>query len=177
MSLKSSPHRYGAVAIAIHWLSALAVIAMLASGQVMDMAGDPALVSRILPIHVLLGVVLGLLTLLRIVWFLAFDRRPRPHGPAGLQNALARIVHLALYAAILVMVASGVAMVTLAGGLPLVLASAALPDFSTLAPYGVHGLVSRLLLVLALGHIGAALWHHFVQRDGLLARMGLGKGG
>lgn len=34
-----------------------------------------------------------------------------------------------------------------------------------------HGAVSKLLLVLALGHIGAALWHHYIRRDGLIGRI------
>ncbi len=49
----------------------------------------------------------GVLTLFRILWWVAFDRHPEPaQGMSRTQEALARVVHLGLYAAILVMVAS-----------------------------------------------------------------------
>ena len=50
-----------------------------------------------------------------------------------------------------------------------------LPDFSELIPRAAHGIMSRILLVLLAGHVGAALWHQVVRRDHLLARMGLGR--
>jgi len=51
----------------------------------------------------------------------------------------------------------------------------ALPvNFDALPPRAVHGLVAKLLM-LAIGlHIAAALYHHFIRRDGLLSRMGFG---
>lgn len=174
MALRSSTDRYGRVAAAIHWLSALAVILMLASGQAMDFNGD--LVSAILPVHVTLGVLLAVLTLFRILWWLAFDRHPAPlEGISALQTRLAQLVHLGLYAAILVMVASGIAMLALTGAAPAIFGGGVLPDFSAVAPFAAHGLVSRLLLLLVIGHIGAALWHHFVKQDGLIGRMRLGR--
>ena len=173
MSLRSSTDRYGHVAAAIHWLSALAVILMLISGLVMDNVDDAA--GSVLPFHVLLGVLVGALTLFRILWWLAFDRHPEPVDPPNsLQNRLAQILHLGLYLAILIMVASGIATVAISGAAPAIFGGGALPDFDDLAPFGAHALVSRLLIVLALGHVGAALFHHFVRRDGLIRRMGFG---
>lgn len=169
MPLKSSVDRYGAVPAAIHWLTALAILFMLVSGQIMD---GPNL-GAILPIHVALGLSVGVLTLFRLAWFLVFDRHPRPlSGMPRMQHLLARIVHIGLYAAILVMVASGMGMVALSGAAAQIFGGGVLPDFTQLPPFGVHGLASKLLLVLALFHIGAALWHHFVARDGLIGRMG-----
>jgi cytochrome b561 len=34
-----------------------------------------------------------------------------------------------------------------------------------------HGLVADVLVALAALHSAAALWHHFVRRDGVLGRM------
>ena len=175
MSLRSTPAKYGSVAVSIHWLSAIAVILMLISGLAMDRNDD--LVASILPIHVVLGVLVGVLTLFRILWWLVFDRHPEPIDPKNsLQNRLAQIVHLGLYAAIVVMVASGIAMVALSGAASAIFGGGLLPDFDELPPYNAHALVSRLLIALALGHIGAALFHQFVRRDGLIRRMGFGRG-
>lgn len=174
MAIRSSTDRYGSVAAIIHWVSALAVILMLASGQAMDFNDD--LVASVLPFHVLLGMVLGILTLFRILWWLAFDRQPAPQKGMGVvQERLARLVHLGLYAAILVMVASGIGMVSLTEAAPAIFGGGILPEFEDVPPYMAHGLASRLLLLLVIGHIGAALWHHFIKRDGLIGRMRLGE--
>lgn len=42
-------------------------------------------------------------------------------------------------------------------------------------PRVAHGIMSRILLLLFVAHVGAALFHQFVRRDHLLARMGLGR--
>jgi cytochrome b561 len=39
----------------------------------------------------------------------------------------------------------------------------------------VHGIVAKLLMLAIALHIGAALYHQFVRRDGLLSRMGFGR--
>lgn len=175
MALRSSPNRYGTMAAALHWLSALAILMMLGSGQAMDWAATEAAVAAILPVHAALGILVGVLTLFRILWWMAFDRHPEPlAGMSRTQERLASVVHLGLYVAILVMVASGVAMNVLTNALPQILAGGAVPDFSATPPYGVHDIVSKLLLLLVIGHVGAALWHQFVRRDGLIGRMRLG---
>ena len=49
-----------------------------------------------------------------------------------------------------------------------------MPDFSEYIPRIAHGIMSKLLLVLFVDHVGAALYHQIVRRDHLLARMGVG---
>ena len=95
----------------------------------------------------------------------------------GGQALAAHIVHYALYAVILVMVSSGFATVILTGANLQLFGTAPLPlpDFTLAPPFTVHGLLSRALIVLLVGHIGAALWHQFGRRDHLLARMGVGR--
>lgn len=174
MSLRSTPHRYGPVAIALHWTTAAAIALAFAAGLTaanVDRAGA----APILLVHIALGGLVVVLTLLRIAWWAFADRRPQPpDGQPRWQRRLASVVHASLYAAILVMGASGVATLVLSGALPLLLGGQAVPDLSTLAPRLTHGLLSRAMLALLALHIGAALYHQFVRRDNLLARMGLG---
>ena len=177
MALKSSPTRYGAVAITIHWLTALAILLMLVSGLGAANTADAAIEFNLLRAHAIMGTLVGILTLLRIIWWLFLDRRPA--DAAGLSRGQARaahIVHYGLYAVILVMVSSGIGTVVLSGAAAQLTGAAALPlpDFAAVPPFTVHGLLARLLIVLLAGHIGAALWHQFVRRDRLLARMGAG---
>jgi len=178
MSLTSSPNRYGGVAIAIHWLTALAIILMLASGLSAGNMTDDAAKLGLLRFHAVTGILVGLLTLFRILWWIAFDRQPNDHPDLSrFQRLASHVVHYGLYVAILVMVSSGIATGALSGGGAQLTGAAPLPlpDFSLAPPFTVHGLVARLLIALVIGHVGAALWHQFIRRDRLLARMGLGR--
>ena len=178
MPLRSSAQKYGSVAIAIHWLTALAIVLMLASGLNAGNMPDGAQKLGLLRFHAITGMLVGVLTLLRILWWLLFDKHPEnPPGTRGPQLWAARLVHLGLYVVILVMVSSGFATVILTGANLQLFGNAPLPlpDFSLAPPFTVHGIVARLLIALLLAHIGAALWHQFARRDRLLARMGLGR--
>lgn len=178
MAVKSSATRYGSVAITIHWLTALAVFGMLASGLIAADMSEETSKLTLLRGHAIMGILIGVLTLLRIIWWWAIDRRPADvAGISPLQARASRFVHYALYAVVLVLVSSGLATLVLTGanmqlfgGAPL-----PLPDFELAPPFSVHGILARVLIALLIGHIGAALYHQFVRRDHVLARMGLGR--
>lgn len=175
MALKSSSTRYGSVAIAIHWLTALMIVALFATGLLAAAQVDPAAKVALLRAHIPLGAGVLLLTLLRIVWWLVADRRPAlPADQPDWQKFMAKAVHFALYAVVLVTASSGIATIILSGALPAIIGSATLPNLETVLPRAVHGLTSRAMLGLLALHIGAALYHQFIRKDGLLARMGVG---
>ena len=94
------------------------------------------------------------------------------------QDRAARAVHVLFYVVILGMTASGIGMLALSGAAAVIFdgGGAALPNFHDYPPRVPHGLGARLLLALFVVHAGAALHHHFILRDGLLARMWFGKG-
>lgn len=174
MSLRSSPDRYGAVAIAIHWVSALAILALLASGNVL--AATPlSAKAQILVVHASVGTLVLVLTLVRIAWWVWGDRRPLPvSGQPRWQEVAASSVHGLLYLTVLLLAASGISTLILSGALPALLGQGTLPDFSATPPRLVHGLAGRLMLALVFAHAGAALYHQFIRRDRLLGRMGIG---
>jgi cytochrome b561 len=174
MPLRSSATRYGSVATIIHWASALAVILAFAAGFTVANLAAPAQQGPILITHITLGSIVLVLTLLRIVWWLVADKRPSP--PAGeprAQQLAAKTVHYALYAILLLMATSGIMTLVLSHALPILLSGGPVPDFSPLIPRMAHGIMSKILLVLFIGHVGAALYHQFIRRDQLLARMGI----
>ncbi len=174
MGLKSSADRYGTVAIAIHWLSAAAIIGLLISGTVAEGAVGAGKAS-ILVVHAAVGTLVLLLTLARVAWWLWADKRPAPlSGQPATQERLARAVHGLLYLAIFVLALSGIATLALSGAVPALLGQGPLPDLSAVPPRLVHGLVSKLMMALVAVHTLAALYHQFILRDRLLGRMGIG---
>jgi cytochrome b561 len=176
--LKGAPDRYGLVAIALHWWSALIIIVLLVVGIAAANVTDPAVSTRLLRIHAPLGVLVLILTIARIAWRLADVRPEPPADQPQWQSIAANIVQTGLYGLILVLGASGIGVVVLSRLGPTLFGDThqPLPGFATLRPFLAHKAAAFLLIVLLLVHVGAALYHHFVRHDRLLARMGIGRG-
>lgn len=178
MGLKSTIDRYGAMAVSIHWLSAILVLVLIVLGFRAAGTVDPAAKAAILRLHLPIGIAVLALTVLRIVWWWRFDRKPSPiAGSPHWQKRAAQAVHVLFYVVLFGMIASGIGMMVLSGAGTIVFGGqgAALPDFWKYAPRGPHGIGAWLLVALVFLHLGAALYHQFGQRDGLLRRMWFGR--
>jgi cytochrome b561 len=172
---KSTPTRYGSVAIAIHWSSAVAVILTFVAGFVVANVASPAQQPMILAAHIALGLIVFALTLLRIVWWAVADKHPAPPiDQPQWQRTTASVVHGALYVLLILMATSGITAVILSGAIPAIASGAPLPDFSELIPRVAHGVMSKILLALFVLHVGAAIYHQAIKKDHLMARMGVG---
>ncbi len=175
--LKSRLERYGTVAVSIHWLSAVLILALLGSGFQAANAMDTATKAAFLRFHIPIAIMVLLLTTLRIIWWWRFDLKPLPvEGSSAWQERIAGWVHIAFYAVIFGMIASGIGMLVLSGAAPAIFGEpgVVLPHFTDYPPRVPHGLGARLLVALLVFHAGAALYHHFVRSDGLLRRMWFG---
>lgn len=178
MRWKSTTDRYGAVAIAIHWLTAVAIIGLIVSGFRIANFTDSAAKAALLRVHAGMGIAILLLTLARIAWWLFADGKPVPNSAVpSLQNRMAAAVHAVFYVVILGMAASGIGMLVLSGAGAILFANAPgmLPDFWNYPPRIPHGIGGRALVALLVLHVGAALYHQFVLRDHIFARMGIGR--
>jgi cytochrome b561 len=173
-------HRYGWIAIVLHWCMAALLLALLILGIAMvdfpDVGYDQRKITLIL-VHKALGMAALAAALVRLLWRLA-NRLPRFVG--GLpewQQASAVFVHLWLYALMLALPVTGWLMSS-AGGYPTPIFSwFNMPDlmrpnehlFRTLIDvhrwlgYGLAGLVGL--------HAAAALRHHLVQKDDTLRKI------
>ena len=172
--------RYSGVAIALHWLLALLILAALGVGSFMaDLPVSP-LRLKLVNWHKWTGVTILALTVLRLLWRLAH----RPPADVPMPRWQARAAHAAhglLYVLCLAVPLAGWAYSS-AAGFPVVwLGLLPLPDLLPAdkalaqAVKSWHAALAWTLAVLALGHVAAALWHQFVNRDGLLGRMRPGR--
>lgn len=177
MSAKSSNDQYGSVAITIHWLSALLVVALLVSGFRAGGMEDTVAKAEFLRVHIPLGITVFVLTVVRVLWWLFADKKPESIAMPVWQDRASRAVHVLFYIVIFGMIASGIGMMVLSGAGPIIFgeSAAALPDFWDFKPRLPHGIGARTMLILFVFHAGAALYHHFVKRDGLLGRMWFGQ--
>ena len=175
---KSSPDRYGRVAIAIHWISALLIIGLMIAGFRAAGLTDPAAKVPLLQVHAPIGAAVLVLTLARLLWWLVADTKPAdPAGVPHLQARAAKAVHVLLYVAILGLAGSGIAMMVLSGAGDILFGTAPgpLPDFWAFAPRYGHRVMAALIVVLLGLHVGAALYHQFIRKDRLFSRMGVGR--
>lgn len=162
--------RYSGVAIAFHWTIALLVIVNLGIGL--------GVLPGSMPTHKAIGITVLVLTLGRVAWRLGHRPPPLPKTVLPWQRGLAHATHWALYLLLLAMPLSGWAMVSGtekrrplewfgAFDIPYLPVSSAVGD----AGANAHGLLGWLMLLLVMLHVAAALFHQFVQRDRLIARM------
>lgn len=177
MSLKSTATRYGTMAISIHWLSALAIIGLLISGFVIANTTDLIAKAGMLKIHALMGVLVLLLTLFRVIWWAFLDKKPAslPNTPR-MQALLANTVHVLFYVVILAMAGSGIGLMVLSGAGEIIFGGAArlLPDFHQYPPRAVHGIAAVAMVALIGLHLVGAIYHQWLKKEPLMARMGIG---
>ena len=174
MAVKSTSSNYGTVTVTIHWISALLIFALLGSGFRAANSIDPSAKAQFLTLHVPLGITILTLTVARIIWWRFADKKPDAvAGSPAWQERSARALHVLFYVVILGMAASGIGMLALSGAGEIIFASGTepLPNFHDYLPRVPHGIGARVFVILLVLHVGAALYHQFIRKDGLLSRM------
>lgn len=177
MALKNTTLEYGSVAKALHWLVAISLFALIYFGlQQSEMERGPER-SEIRFLHASAALAVFLLMTIRLAWRLVNEVPAHPDGSPGWQNAAAHIVHWGLYVTVFVQLAAG-AMTVGTGGKPLPffgLFSIPLPVAKSEEAHHfweeVHESAWKIVAVLIVVHVLAALYHHFVARDDVLRRM------
>lgn len=130
--------------------------------------------------HMQFGIAVLLLMVPRLLVRLRHAAPPITPEPPRRQAVLGKLVHLALYPLAFAVPLLGVAMMFIAGkpwnllGLPLPVLATPNPDLAH-AIEDIHETIGNVLMWLAIAHVAAALFHHFVQRDDTLLRMLPGK--
>lgn len=166
--------RYSRVAMLFHWTIAALVIVNLTIGLLHDAIGGMAL-------HKAVGLTVLALTVARLVWRLSHKAPPLPAHMPGWERAAAHATHWTLYLLMVAMPLTGWLMVS-GGPTPRPTSWFGLAQVPPL-PVGraaggfgheAHELLGWLMLALVLLHVAAALRHHFLLRDGMLARMAPG---
>lgn len=180
-----SARRYSAVAILLHWASALAALVLIGLGLTMTHAAlAPLRQFQLYQWHKSVGVTVLALTVLRLLWRLTHRPPPHPVGMPARERRAAAAAHHLLYLLLVGLPLTGWAVVSLSPfNIPTVLyglvpwphlpLAAHVPDPA--AAEGllkqVHALGAWFLAALLAVHVAAALRHHFLLRDDVLRRM------
>lgn len=186
-SASTEPARYSGVAIALHWVLALALLGMVGFGLYMaDLPFSPARL-KLYNWHKWAGVCVLVLSLARLLWRLT--HRP-PALPAAMQAAMPAWqklahhgTHAALYALFFAIPLLGWAYSSAAGFPIVVFGVLPLPDWVPVSPdlaevlKPLHKWAALTLTALVGLHVAAVVKHQLIDRDDLLWRMWPGRRG
>ena len=184
MQVRNSPERYGLVAQMIHWFTVVFVLGAWASGTFGEEVLEGTIGKLWLSLHMYAGLAVIVLLVLRLAWQVGNPTpspEPTPLGVWG--DRAAKLTHFVIYGLLVAVPMTGI-MAQFARG-------QALPVFGLFeiaSPWtadrefirsvtDVHETAANLLLIIALLHAAAALFHHWVLRDRTFVRMLPGRTG
>lgn len=169
--------RYTRTAIFLHWLIALGLFGTFALGFYMEgLPLSPAKL-KLYAWHKWAGMSLLVFIVVRLAWRLSHPapELPPTMGPAA--RLAAQAGHWLLYALMLAIPLSGWLMSSAQGFTVVWFGVVSLPDLvAKNAALGealrdVHVALNYTLLVAVVGHVAAALHHHFIKKDTVMSRM------
>lgn len=170
--------RYTGTTMAIHWLSAILVLAAFATGldgPARVIFSDTSLFDR--QLHETLGLTVVGLSVVRMVWRL-IDRRHTPHLPMpGWMHKVSKATQGALYLLLIAVPVTGLITVGMGGhGVDLLGGLHLVPPAPLNEPLShqlgdIHKWLGDAILWVAGVHAAAALFHHYILRDGVLSSM------
>ena len=178
---RNSSDSWGAIARVLHWLIAALILGQFVIGSIAEeMKLTPAKLDLFVW-HKSIGVTVLALAVLRLAWRLG---NPPPAAPAGTprwERRIATVAHWALYVLLFVVPLSGW-WISDASRVPFkAFFLMPMPDLiatdrslqETAAE--IHEVLTMSLLIVVLGHVAAALRHHFLLHDDVLRRMLTGR--
>lgn len=168
MSAVQPIHKYTLAVRIFHWVGALLILAAFIAINLGD---------EYIGLHKSIGASFLIWTILRIITRVV-TKAPSPLPAPAWQTAIAHLTHLALYVAMLAMPLTGMLM-SMYGGrgvsvfglfeMPMLVGVDA--DMARLMNAWHTDFVWTAMWLLIVLHIGAALYHQFVVKDNILARM------
>lgn len=175
--ISTTDPRHPRLVMALHWLSVLAVVAALSAIWTREAVHGRPVREALLLLHrnagwLVLPLLLARLTS-RMVW--------RARTPATFLPPLMRLAsqasHLALYATLALLPMAGWLLSSARGQTIMLFGRIPLPSLLEPDPDLAdtwkerHELLAWVLVALVILHVVAALWHHFIRRDGVLRSM------
>ena len=174
-----STARYAAPARGIHWITValVGVIIVLGLWIAYFRPEEEAFKLRLYNVHESLGVIVWLLTLVRLAYRRRHPPPPLPADTTVVIRVVAHASHIALYVLLLTLPVIGF-LATNAWGFPLsVFGALPLPS-----PVGkdeelakilalLHRIGALSIIALIGAHVAGVIYHTFIRKDGLLRRM------
>lgn len=177
VSIDAARDGYSAPAKWLHWLMAGAILFTIPVGIVMVNLPQGPLQDRLFNLHRSFGFLILVLAVLRLAVRITKGWPPSHPTLAPWQRTLSRFVHNALYVFIFAQPLIGWAGTSAFGAAIVVFGLFELPpilpqnEAVSKVLLGIHGYLGLTMAAFLVLHIGAALMHAIVFRDGVMSRM------
>jgi cytochrome b561 len=171
------PTSYTHTAIALHWLIAIALTGSFGLGLYMHELPLSPQKLKLYSWHKWAGVTIFLFVILRLVWRLGHRPPALPVLMPAWQRLAVEATHVLLYLLMFAVPLSGWLMSSAKGFQTVWFGVLPLPDLLNKDTelgdllQQVHMILNFSMAALVLAHLGAALKHHFLERDDVLTRM------
>ncbi|WP_321407193.1 cytochrome b [Tolumonas auensis] len=168
---------YTKTAKSLHWLMAILFFGMLGLGFYMQGLPLSPEKLKLYSWHKWTGVTVFLLALIRLVWRVTHQPPALPQSMPRLMQVAAHAGHHMLYMLMFLIPLSGWLMSSAKGFQTVWFGILPIPDLlEKNKELGdllliVHVSLNYLFIAVLVGHIGAALKHHFIDKDDILTRM------
>ena len=170
--------RFDRISIGLHWLTVLLIVIQFASAWLRESVdhNSPIAVSLLMA-HLDSGVLVWVVAVARLIWRHNFAYLPPfPPSMPKLQQTIAKVNEYSLYVLLLVKPVTGLGRVLFRGrafDLFFWQVPALFEENDSIRHFLAesHEFGAKALLVLIGLHVGAALFHRLVLRDGVLQRM------
>jgi cytochrome b561 len=173
-----APSSYSKVAIAMHWLIALLIFTNVAFGFYMASVPKSAPThDEALFYHASIGSLIFMLAVFRLLWRITHRPPALPGSIAPWQRAAAHTLHWTLYVLMLIVPLSGYVHRLAGAHTVSFFGLGTLPVFIgkdeplRVFTHALHLSLVWVLCILVVGHVGAALKHRLIHRDGVFQRM------
>lgn len=169
--------KYTSTAIALHWLMAIGLIGLFAFGLYMANLPLSPEKLRFYSWHKWAGVILFLLVFVRLAWRVAHHPPALPEHMGRGEQFVAHAGHGLLYLLMLAIPLSGWLMSSAKGIQTVLFGVLPIPDLLEKNKelgqllQTLHWGLNMLLAAVVIGHVAAALKHHFLDKDDVLTRM------
>ena len=175
--MRMTVQRYTGIAMSLHWLIAMMILLSLGVGLYMvELKLSPAKL-QLYSWHKWAGVTIFALVLIRCVWRLTHTPPPLPSDLPRWQQLVAETSHYLLYALMIAIPLTGWLMSSAKGFQTVYFGILPIPDLlAKNKQWGetlnlVHRYLNYTMIAIITVHIGAAIKHHFIDKDDVLRRM------
>ncbi|MGO8754370.1 MAG: cytochrome b [Gallionellaceae bacterium] len=175
----SEVKRYHPALVFLHWLVAAAILAMFALGFFVldEMKSTDPQKAGLSILHIIGGIVILVLTIAQLVIRVKMPRPDPIVTGKPLLDKLATGVHHLLYTLTALAVVAGLVLAFSADLFAILfLHTGTLPkDFEDFSSHEVHGYLANGLIAVVGLHAAGALYHQFILKDNIFARMSLAR--
>ncbi len=191
MHIKNTVEEYGSIAKWLHWITATLFLASYFTIYYRQWFAESELENwSAIQLHLSIGITAGVVAILRLVWYF-LNQKPESESGTRIQHLAAQVVHYTLYAIMMIMPVTGYLSIAnyLSSGRGSItffllfditsfrdiqifnLVGISLEELEQPADLIHSSLGAWVVWILILGHLLAALYHHFIKKDRTLYKM------